>query len=296
MLSIKGLEPIAKALSEVVKDHVSRAFRTLAGRIDGIESQLKALPAPRDGVDGAPGVDGKDGAPGKDGQDGSPGSAGTPGTDGAPGRDGADGKSLTLSDVQPILNAAVAEMMVGATKTLAEAVAALPAPKDGRDGLDGKSVTPEDLAPMLDGFVAKWALEFERRAQDTLQKAIDRVPPPKDGRDGVDGKDGRDGVGFDDLAVEFDGEKTVTFRLERGEVSKEFSLVLPVVVDRGIYADGRAYTAGDAVTWGGSFWVAQKDTSAKPDSPDSGWRLAVKKGRDGKDGRNGIDKTAGVAL
>ncbi|KQP43915.1 hypothetical protein ASF44_28725 [Pseudorhodoferax sp. Leaf274] len=157
-------------------------------------------------------------------------------------------------------------------------------------------MTLEDLAPMLDGFVAKWALEFERRAQDTLQKAIERMPRPKDGRDGADGKDGRDGVGFDDLAVEFDGEKTVTFKLERGEVSKEFSLVLPVVVDRGIYVEGKGYTPGDAVTWGGSFWVAQKDTSAKPDSPDSGWRLAVKKGRDGKDGRNGIDRTAGVAL
>lgn len=250
MLSIKSLEPIAKALGEVVKEHVSRAFRPLAGRIDGLESQLKALPTPRDGVDGAPGADGKDGAPGKDGQDGSPGAPGTPGTDGAP----------------------------------------------GRDGTDGKSVTPEDLAPMLEGLIAKWALEFERRAQDTLQKAVDRLPVPKDGRDGVDGKDGRDGVGFDDLAVEFDGEKTVTFKLERGEVSKEFSLVLPVVVDRGIFSEGKAYTAGDAVTWGGSFWVAQKDTSAKPDTPDSGWRLAVKKGRDGKDGRNGIDKTAGVAL
>lgn len=293
MLSIKSLEPIAKALGEVVKVHVSRAFRPLAVRIDGLESQLKALPTPRDGVDGAPGADGKDGASGKDGQDGSPGA---PGTDGAPGRDGVDGKSVTISDVRPILDAAIAEMVVGANKTLAGAIATLPMPKDGRDGADGKSVTPEDLAPMLEGLIAKWALEFERRAQDTLQKAVDRLPVPKDGRDGVDGKDGRDGVGFDDLAVEFDGEKTVTFKLERGEVSKEFSLVLPVVVDRGIFLEGKAYTAGDAVTWGGSFWVAQKETSAKPDSPDSGWRLAVKKGRDGKDGRNGIDKTAGVTL
>lgn len=163
----------------------------------------------------------------------------------------------------------------------------------GERGEDGKSVTIEDITPILDAAVSKWALEFERRAQDTLQKAIDKMPVPKDGKDGIDG---RDGVGFDDLSAEFDGEKTVTFKLQRGDVTKEFNLVLPVVVDKGVFKDGTQYLQGDAVTWGGSYWIAQKDTSAKPDSPDSGFRLAVKKGRDGKDGRDGIDKTAPVKL
>ena len=34
---------------------------------------------------------------------------------------------------------------------------------------------------------------------------------------------------------------------------------------------------------GGSVWIAQADTKAKPDGS-ADWRLAVKKGRDGRDG------------
>ena len=40
---------------------------------------------------------------------------------------------------------------------------------------------------------------------------------------------------------------------------------------------------GDGTTWGGSFWIAQGETGEKPDTG-KGWRLAVKKGRDGRDG------------
>jgi exonuclease VII small subunit len=199
--------------------------------------------------------------------------------------------------------------MVEVEALVAKAVDAIPRPKDGasadmdalREHLselvakiprpaDGKSITAEDVAPVLDMQVAKWALEFERRAQDTLQKAIDKMPVPKDGIDG------RDGLGFEDLEVEFDGVKTVTFKLVRGDLTKQFDLTMPVVVDCGIFKEGHVYTPGDSVTWAGSYWIAQKDTGAKPDSPESGWRLAVKKGRDGKDGRNSVDKTAPVKL
>lgn len=205
------------------------------------------------------GAPGKDGANGRDGIDGK---------DGAPGKDGSDG-----------------------------------APgKDGRDGIDGKSFTIEQADALLSEKMARWELDFERRATAALEKAIDRIPAPKDGKDGRDGKDGangldgRDGVGFDDLSVEFDGAKTVTFQLKRGDVCKEFNLTLPIIMDRGTYKEGESYTPGDGVTWAGSYWIAQKETTAKPDTPDSGFRLAVKKGRDGRDGRNGIDKTAPVKL
>lgn len=101
---------------------------------------------------------------------------------------------------------------------------------------------------------------------------------------GDDGKPGADGLGFDDLSVEYDGEKTVTLKFVRGEQSKEFPLVLPVVIDRGVFSEGKTYEPGDGVTWAGSFWIAQESTTEKPDSA-KGWRLAVKKGRDGKDGK-----------
>ena len=101
---------------------------------------------------------------------------------------------------------------------------------------------------------------------------------------GDDGKPGADGLGFDDLSVDYDGEKTLTLKFNRGEQSKEFPLALPIVMDRGVYKDGASYQAGDGVTWAGSFWIAQEDTADKPDTG-KGWRLAGKKGRDGKDAR-----------
>lgn len=106
------------------------------------------------------------------------------------------------------------------------------------------------------------------------------------GRDGIDakGEPGADGLGFDDLAVIHDGERGFTFRFERGEQVKEFKFALPVVIDRGVWVESKegGYEKGDGVTWAGSFWISQKDENAdKPDGGD-GWRLSVKRGRDGK--------------
>lgn len=102
----------------------------------------------------------------------------------------------------------------------------------------------------------------------------------------VIGKDGRDGMGPDDLSMELleDG-RTVRMAFTKGETEFAFNIPFPVVLDRGVFAEGKDYEEGDAVTWGGSLWIAQRSTSQKPDSADSGWRLAVKRGRDGKDAR-----------
>lgn len=228
-------------------DYIGRALQPFADRIKALEER-KPEKGER-GEKGEPGRDGKDGLNGADGRDGADGNAGADGKDG---RDGIDGK-------------------------------------DGKDGVDGKSITIEDVRPMLEAEQAKWALEFERRANDVLQRAIDRIPAPKDGRDGLngaDGKDGVDGLGFDDLTVEQVGERGAVIRFVRGDQVKEFSLHLPAIIDCGVYREGEEYSKGDAVTWGGSLWIAQKDkTVGKPGT--DGWRLAVKKGRDGKDGKDG---------
>lgn len=154
--------------------------------------------------------------------------------------------------------------------------------RDGRDGADGASVALSDVEGMVEGKVAAWALDFERRAQGVLERAIDRVPKPADGKDG---RDGSDGIGFDDLTVEHDGERGIVLRFARGSEVKEFPMSFPVTIDRGVYKDDSAYQRGDAVTWGGSLWIAQKDAPDSKPGMGDGWRLAVKKGRDGKDGK-----------
>lgn len=69
------------------------------------------------------------------------------------------------------------------------------------------------------------------------------------------------------------------------------------VIDRGIWKDGMSYRQGDGVTYGGSFWIAQKDEpEGKPDSGNGAWRLAVKRGRDGKDGGMPVKSSGPVHL
>jgi hypothetical protein len=57
------------------------------------------------------------------------------------------------------------------------------------------------------------------------------------------------------------------------------------VLDRGVWRAG-CYERGDGVTYAGSLFIAQRETtdSEKPGQSD-GWRLAVKRGRDGQDGK-----------
>lgn len=73
-----------------------------------------------------------------------------------------------------------------------------------------------------------------------------------------------------------------TLRWAMGETVHEIKTA--VILDAGIWREGKAYAAGDGVTMGGSFFIAQTDTSAKPGKSDE-WRLAVKRGNDGRDWR-----------
>jgi hypothetical protein len=192
---------------------------------------------------------------GEKGEAGADGKDGLNGADGALGRDGVDGK-------------------------------------DGSAGIDGKDGAPgEKGIDGKDGIGLAGALiDREGRLVVTLTDGTTRDLGPVVGKDGAeglrgsdgkDGRDGADGLGFDDLEVVHDGVRGFTFRFARGEQVKEFPFTLPVVIDKGVFKDGSEYEPGDGVTWAGSFWIAQEKTAEKPDSG-RGWRLAVKRGRDGK--------------
>jgi hypothetical protein len=183
-----------------------------------------------------------------------------------------DGKSVELADVLAVLQ-----------PQISEALATIPAPADGR------SVTPDEARELLEGLLVKWSVDMERRAADVFERAIDKIPRPKDGRDALDIEDFQ-------MAIADDG-RTLTARLKRGETVVEKSVRLPTVQYQGVHEEMRAYERGDVVAWGGNSWICEKDgISARPSAPDSGWRLMAKKGRDGKDGRNGIDMTKPVKI
>jgi len=118
-------------------------------------------------------------------------------------------------------------------------------------------------------------LSLSARAIEEVRALAARPPVP--------GRPGKDGLSAEDFDIEYDGQRTFTFKLERGDVKKQWKFVIPFLLDAGVYREGQAYEKGDTVTFGGSMFVAQEDTSDKPETSKA-WRLGAKKGRDGKDG------------
>jgi hypothetical protein len=117
--------------------------------------------------------------------------------------------------------------------------------------------------------------------------------PGECGAKGEPGRNAADLTYLQDYAVEQVGRafKTAsvttpdggrTLRWAIGETVHEIKTA--IVLDAGVWREGATYVAGDGVTLGGSFFIAQAETSAKPGKSDD-WRLAVKRGSDGRDAR-----------
>lgn len=154
---------------------------------------------------------------------------------------------------------------------IAKAVAELPAAKDGENGIG-----------LADALIDKDG-NLVLTMTDGRTKALGLVV----GKDGIDGKDGQAGAAFtlDDFDIIQEDERTFKFCFTHGGEMHSFEFALPVPIFKGAFKEGHDYTRGDMVVWGGSLWHANEDTKAKPDSPDSGWIIAARKGRDGKDAK-----------
>jgi len=311
---------VEKLISGIHEWTAKEVVAPLVKRIKALEDRA-LVPGPQGergekGIDGADGKDGVAGEPGPQGEKGEKGDVGLQGPVGAQGEPGRDGErgEIGLQGIQGEKGEAGARGEKGEPGLNGKD--GEPGPKGdkgeqgpqgepGRDGADGKSVTVEEVRQMFEGEFPKWALDFERRAQDVLQKAIDRIPAPKDGingkdgidgingkdgapgQDGISGKDGVDGLGFDNVEVVADGERRIIVRFASGSKVKEFPLNFPVLIDRGVYKPEGIYEKGDGVTYGGSFWISQKDRPESRPGAGPDWRLAVKRGRDGKDIKEG---------
>lgn len=218
------LDEVVKDIADTVKESVGEAIASVKARYDArikeLEEKIDAIPKPEKGEDGT---------------------------------------SVTIEDVKPLIEEAVAAIEI-------------PAPTDGKDGV---APTADEVAKAMEGIFSKWALDFERKADGVLSKAIEAIPKPKDGRDALELED------FD-LTLADDG-RTVTMSLKRGETVIEKSIKLATVLDKGVYRETEAYEKGDGVTFGGCYWIIQKDApEGKPGSSDD-FRMAVKRGRDGRE-------------
>lgn len=92
--------------------------------------------------------------------------------------------------------------------------------------------------------------------------------------------------GVREIKVEPRGERA--FAISVAKTSGPVQVVearMNVVLDRGVWREGHTYERGDGVSFGGSTWIAQTDVPTSKPGTNGDWRLAVKKGRDGKDWR-----------
>ena len=198
-----------------------------------------------------------------------------------------DGKSVTTEDVRPML----AELVCDAVKALPPAAPGKDADMDAlRSHLEDlvksielpKAASVEEVAAFFERRFSDLTLHWERQVREDTSKALDRIPAPKDGRDALP-------LESFDIELGEDG-RTVTVKMQAGEVVLERSVKIASVIDRGVYSADKSYEQGDGTTYGGCYWIAQKDAPEGVPGGSTDWRLAVKKGRDGKDLRDSASK------
>lgn len=83
-----------------------------------------------------------------------------------------------------------------------------------------------------------------------------------------------------EIAVDYDGERGFVIRTGGGRV---FRFSLPTIIDRGVWRSEARYERGDAVTSDGSLWIAREDNPNHEPGKGAQWRLAVTRGRNGRD-------------
>jgi collagen type III alpha len=245
------------------------------------------------GVAGERGERGERGPIGEKGERGEQGQAGVTGERGPIGEKGEQGLQGPMGERGQDAPPVTREQVIEAVKAMPDVLQAVVAKhfeahpvRDGKDGLDGAQ--GKDGVGLAGAVIGKDG-DLVLTLSDGTVKSVGLVV----GKDGAPGGPGRDGVGFDDLEEAFDGDRTIVRRYRRGDEVKEFRHTFPILLDRGVYADEKAYERGDGVTYGGSFWIAQGETKGiRPGLATEAsrvWRLAVKVGRDGKPGAPGKD-------
>lgn len=202
---------------------------------------------------------------------------------------------------------------------------ALP-PRDGRDGLRGEKGEPGargEMGPQgpegaigpagpqgEKGIVGEPGPEGPQGPQGEVGPqgpAGAQGPPGPQGERGLTGDigpqgphgvAGRDGSLADAKFVQQPDVRTVHICHKETD-SVLGVLTFPIVLDRGVYDPAKAYEPGDGVTYAGSWWIAQERTSVRPDEHTKdgarAWRLAVKRGREGKAGPTGSEGPQGKA-
>ncbi len=186
------------------------------------------------------------------------------------------------------------EVDMDAVKALVEdAVAARPLPERGEKGERGEqgpagpgikaAIRDQDgvlLLTLSDGSVIECGNVVGPRGEKGEQGDTGER-----GENGERGERGERGETFtlDDFDIVPVDERTIKMGFTKGDVMHSFELEFPFPIYRGVFKETGTYERGDLVTWAGSMWHCDEPKGLKPGAPESGWQLAVKAGRPGKD-------------
>jgi hypothetical protein len=179
--------------------------------------------------------------------------------------------------------AVVAEIVARAVAPLQTAVADLSTKLQAAESRLSTLVSIAARLDAVDGRVHEIAVKELGPLRERVAVVETRPPVP-----GPPGKDGRDGLSVEDLALAYDGPtRNLSVTLGTGDRTKAATVtVAGVPLHRGVWAAGDRYALGDMVTWAGSQWHCQAAEASTKPGESSEWLLMVKRGRDGRDGKD----------
>lgn len=188
-----------------------------------------------------------------------------------------DGTSVTIEDVRPLIDDAVAS-----------AVAAMPAPKDGV-GLAGALIDRDGalVVTLTDGTLRTLGQVVGRDYDPAIlasavADAVAEIPTPKDGEPGADA---------DPAVIQRMVDEAVALipPPKDGEPGKDGY----GGTARGLWDANSGYRAMDVVSFNGSEWRAKRDDPGE--LPGDGWMLSASRGKRGEPGKPGSPGQAIVA-
>lgn len=156
------------------------------------------------------------------------------------------------------------------------------------------------------------AISLSLRAIEEV-RALSRQPGPP-GEPGKDGSPGKlpivrqwtSGVWYEGDVAYHDG---ATFQALRDTASAPPHADWQPIATKGVdgrsiewhgkWSDERSYAIGDAVSWDGALWIAERASPSEPGIEDSGWRIALPRGQrgsEGKPGRQGLPGKDGASV
>lgn len=181
---------------------------------------------------------------------------------------GEPGDKPTVEELKALIAPMIPPPIHGRTPTADEIKALIPEPVPGRDALD---IAP---LPLIDE-----AKSYPRGTYATHKGGLWRSFEQTKGLKGWECLVN----GFNGYEEEQIDERTFIARTFTSTGVFEVTRKVQSLVYRQLWVATKDYEQGDCVTWGGSMWVAIKHEGQykQPGTEGSGWRLAVRAGRDG---------------